>query len=126
MKEIEKRRVSKRIEENIAYLKPELGVGKSFDVIQLNVEYAERKMTLFFIDGLVKDDILHLLMKFLTNVKKEQLEPDVLHKLVKTYIPYVEVELTDDLDKAIDTVLAGPTALVVDGIEKIILIDLFC
>lgn len=123
MKEKAKKPVSRNIEENIAYLKPELGVGKSFDVIQLNVEYAERNMTLFFIDGLVKDDILHLLMKFLTNIKKEQLEPDVLHSLVKTYIPYVEVELTDDLDKAIDTVLAGPTALVVDGIEKIILID---
>lgn len=118
-----KRPVKAKIEENIAYLRPELGVEKSFDVIQLDVEYADRRMALFFIDGFVKDDILHLLMKFLAKVDKEQLEPNVLQKLVKTYIPYVEVEMTDDLDKAADTVLAGPTALVVDGVEKIILID---
>lgn len=111
------------IEENIAFLRPELGIGKSFDLIQLDVEYAERKMTLFMVDGLVKDNALHLLMKFLAKVKKEQLESNVLQKLVKTDIPYVEISIESDLDKVVDTVLAGPTALVVDGIDKVIMID---
>ncbi len=118
-----KNQVNTNIEENIAFLRSELGVGKSFDVIQLDVVYAERKMTLFMIDGLVKDDALHLLMKFLAKVKKEQLETNVLQKLVKTNIPYVEISVEADLDKVVDTVLAGPTALVVDGIDKIIIID---
>lgn len=43
--------------------------------------------------------------------------------MVKTYIPYVEVETADDLDKVADMVLAGPTALAIDGITKMILID---
>ncbi|MDF2902895.1 MAG: GerA spore germination protein [Bacillus sp. (in: firmicutes)] len=115
--------VKTNIEENIAFLRPELGVGKSFDIIQLDVEYAERKMTLFMVDGLVKDNALHLLMKFLAKVKKEQLESNVLQKLVKTDIPYVEIGIESDLDKVVDTVLAGPTALVVDGIDKVIMID---
>lgn len=120
---MEKKAVKARIEENIAYLRPELGVGKSFDVIQLDVEYAERRMALFMIDGLVKDDTLHLLLKFLAKVEKDQLEPNVLQKLMKVYIPYIEIDMVDDLDKAVDTVLAGPTALVVDGVDKIIIID---
>ncbi|AGK54915.1 spore germination protein [Bacillus sp. 1NLA3E] len=115
--------VKSNIEENIAFLRPELGIGKSFDLIQLDVEYAERKMTLFMVDGLVKDNALHLLMKFLAKVKKEQLESNVLQKLVKTDIPYVEISIESDLDKVVDTVLAGPTALVVDGIDKVIMID---
>lgn len=115
--------VKTNIGENIAFLRSELGVEISFDVIQLDVEYAERKMSLFLIDGLVKDDLLHLLMKFLSKVEKEQLEPNVLQKLVKTNLPYVEIDMVDDLDKVVDTVLAGPTALVVDGVDKVIIID---
>jgi stage V sporulation protein AF len=123
MEENTKKTVYKKLDDNVKYLKEALGVDKSFDVLQLDVEYAERKMAFYFIDGFVKDDILHLLMKFLAKLSPEDLEPDALHKLLKTYIPYVEVESTDDLDKVVDMVLAGPTALVVDGIDKVILID---
>ncbi|MFE8702475.1 spore germination protein [Cytobacillus sp. FJAT-54145] len=123
MKEAPKKLVHSELKENVAYLKEALGVEKSFDVIQLDVEYAEKEMAFYFIDGFVKDDILHLLMKFLARVNKDELESDTLEKLLKTYIPYVEVETTDDLDNVVSMVLAGPTALVVDGIDKVIIID---
>lgn len=115
--------VVQNIEDNLSYLNDTLAVDKSFDVIRLDVVYASRKMALFLVDGFAKDDILHYLMKILLDLKKEDLEPDPLEKLLKTYIPYVEVEATDDLDKVVDAVLSGPTALIVDGIEKAILID---
>jgi stage V sporulation protein AF len=117
------KKVSTDIRENVLFLKEELGIGKSFDIIQLEVEYAEKEMVLYFVDGFAKDDILHLLMKFLAKVKKEDLEANTLEKLMKTFLPYVELEATDDLNKVVDTVLAGPTALVVDGLDKVILID---
>jgi stage V sporulation protein AF len=119
----EKKKVSKKIEENITFLKEKLGVDKSFDVIHIDLQYAGTNMAMFLIDGFVKDDILHLLMKFLAGLDASQLEEQPLEKLLKTYIPYVEIEKTDDLDKVVNSVLAGPTALVVDGIEFIILID---
>ncbi|KAF0818392.1 Stage V sporulation protein [Bacillus sp. ZZV12-4809] len=115
--------VKDSLKDNIEYLRDALGVDKSFDVIQLDVEYAEREMALYLVDGFVKDDILHYLMKMLAGLDAEQLEGDTLSRLIKTYIPYVEVETTDDLDKVVDMVLAGPTALVVDGIDEVILID---
>ena len=115
--------VQSKIETNIQYLKEQLGVGKSFDVIHLDLEYAGRKMAMFLIDGLVKDDLLHLLQKFFAKLKPEDIEPSALDKLLKTYIPYVEVDKNKDLDAVVDTVLAGPTALLVDGIDKVILID---
>ncbi|MFS0780927.1 spore germination protein [Bacillus sp. 1P06AnD] len=115
--------VSTDIEKNTAYLNKALGVDKSFDVIRLDVVYAGRKMALYLIDGFVKDDILHYLMKILLDLQEEDLLPDPLEKLLKTYIPYVEVEATNDLEKIADTVLAGPTALIVDGLDQAILID---
>lgn len=116
-------KASANLAENTAYLTNALGVDKSFDVIRLDVEYAEREMALYLVDGFVKDDILHYLMKLLSGLSKEQLEEHTLHKLVKTYIPYVEVETTKDLDEVVGAVLAGPTALVVDGVDEVILID---
>src|SRR5690606_15036336 len=115
--------VSTSLKENQDYLKEALGVDKSFDVIQVDVRYAGKDMSMFLIDGLIKDDILHLLQKFLAKQDEKILNIDGLEKLIKTYIPYVEVESTDDLDKAVDMVLAGPTALVIDGIDRVILID---
>jgi stage V sporulation protein AF len=115
--------VKENLKENIEYLREELGVGKSFDVIQLDVEYAGREMALFLVDGFAKDDIMLQIMKLLAKLEEGALDADTLKKLVKTYIPYVEVETTDDLDKVVDMVLAGPTALAVEGISEIILID---
>ncbi|WP_193751452.1 spore germination protein [Bacillus coahuilensis] len=117
------KKVSKHFQENIDYLNDILAVDESFDVIQLDLLYAERKMAMYLVDGFVKDDILHYIMKLLADLTPDQLEEEPLEKLLKTYIPYVEVESVDDLTKVVDGVLAGPTALLVEGVDKAILID---
>lgn len=119
----EKITVSKNIHENINNLRQILGIGKSFDVIQLDLLYAERDMAVFFIDGFIKDDVFVQIMKLLSGLKAEEISDHPLEKLLRSYIPYVEIETTDDLQKVADMVLAGPTALIVDGIDKAILID---
>lgn len=123
MEQQPKKPVKSALKDNVDYLKEALGVDKSFDVIQLDAEHAGRKMAFYFIDGFVKDDILLHLMKIFIKLKEEDIKPDTLQKLVKSYIPYVEVETTNDLEKVVEGVLAGPTALVVDGVEEVILID---
>ncbi|RDU37658.1 spore germination protein [Neobacillus piezotolerans] len=123
MKADVKNKVSTSLGANVDFFKKELGVGKSFDVIHLEVEYAGRKMALFMVDGLVKDDMLHLLLKFMANLKEDQLQDATIQQLMKSYLPYIELDSTDDLDKAVDMVLAGPTALVVEGASEVIIID---
>ncbi|ASN05235.1 spore germination protein [Virgibacillus necropolis] len=110
-------------QENVDYLHKQLGVDESFDVIHLNLEYAGRKMSLFLIDGFAKDKILHYVMKLFSQLEPKDLEPDPLKKLIKTYIPYIELGHNKDLNKTIDLVLGGPTALIVEGIDEIIMID---
>src|SRR5690606_8116571 len=121
--EKEKQPLFSSYEQNNSYMQDRLQVDKSFDIVNLDLEYVGRKMSMFFIDGFAKDDILHLIMKFLAKLEPEQLEPDTLNKLLKTYLPYIELDQVDDLNQAADTVLAGPTALLVEGINKIIIID---
>lgn len=118
-----KRSLSKSFTNNVDFLHDYLGVEKSFDVIQLDLHYAGRDMAMFMIDGFVKDDIMLYLMRFLADLDEEKLQPDPMVKLLKTYIPYVELATVDDLIEAGDTVLGGPTALVIEGLDKIIMID---
>ncbi|MGN8645477.1 spore germination protein [Gracilibacillus sp. HCP3S3_G5_1] len=110
-------------EKNVQYIHDYLGIDKSFDLIHLDVEYAGKKMALFLIDGLVKDEMMHRLMRFLAELEKGELEGHTLEKLIKRYIPYVEIDKEKDLHKAAELVLAGPTALVVEGLDHIIMID---
>lgn len=122
-KKEEKKLVSSKIEENKKYLRENLGVNESFDVIELELFYGGRDMVLYSVDGFVKDNILLLIFKLFVKLKPEDLETNPLDQLLKTYIPYIEVGKIDDLEKIVDTVLAGPTVLIVDGMDQAILID---
>ncbi|MCF6408466.1 spore germination protein [Pseudalkalibacillus salsuginis] len=107
----------------IAYIKEELGIDKSFDQIHLELDYAGKRMSLFMIDGFVKDDIMHYLMKLLSKLDPEDLDPDPLTKLMRTHLPYMEIEEQADLEKAIDFSLGGPSLLIVEGVDTVIVID---
>ncbi|WP_174615509.1 spore germination protein [Virgibacillus ihumii] len=109
--------------DNVDYMKKQMGIGESFDALHLDLHYAGRDMSMFLLDGFAKDKILNRLMTLLADLEPEQLEPDPLVKLIKTYLPYIEISTEDDLNKSLFWVLSGGAALVVDGIDKIIIID---
>ncbi|MFC4558811.1 spore germination protein [Virgibacillus kekensis] len=121
--EKEKQLLFSSFDKSVEYMKDRLAVDESFDVIYLDLEYAGRKMAMFLIDGFAKDEIMHYIMKLLAKLEPEQLEPDPLRKLFKTYIPYIEIGKEEDLNKAADTTLGGPITLIVEGLEEIIMID---
>ncbi|WP_096156885.1 MULTISPECIES: spore germination protein [Bacillus] len=110
-------------ERDVEYLKERLAVDKSFDLIYLDLYYAGRKVGLFLVDGFGKDEVMLFIMKFLSDLTPEQLEEEPLEKLLKKYIPYVELDEEDDLERVVDQVLAGPTAMVIEGLSKVVIID---
>lgn len=115
--------LSTNLKENTEIMREYLGVEKSFDVIHLDLNYANKDMAIFFIDGFIKDDIFLHIMSLLAELKEEDLEEHTLDRLLKRYIPYVELATERDLINAANQVLAGQTALIVDGIDQAILID---
>ncbi|MBU9712252.1 spore germination protein [Evansella tamaricis] len=118
-----KKPASTELDKNISYLKEELAVDKSFDLIYIDLEYDEVKMALFAVDAFAKDQALTQIQRELIQFKKEKVKGNLIQRLTKTRIPFIEIENTTDLDNAIDQVLAGQTIFVVDGYEDIILVD---
>lgn len=121
--ESRKHLVSSDFEKNIAFLKDELGVDASFDLIHLELKHGGRRMGLFLVDGFGKDTALTQIQRELNRLPEDGLKENPLDTLMQHQIPYVEIAKSDDLDEVIDEVLAGPAALVIEGIEQVILLD---
>lgn len=115
--------IAKSFDENISYLQEALRVDTSFDVIHHKLEYGHRKFALFFIDGFAKDDMMLQIMKDLARLEERDLTKQPIEYLVRTVIPYIEVETTDDLEEVIGQVLAGQAAFIIEGAEQAILLD---
>ncbi|SEN54845.1 stage V sporulation protein AF [Amphibacillus marinus] len=115
--------VKRDYQNRINYLSNELAVDESFDLVKLELDYADREMCIFLVDGFVKDEVLMFLLHFLSELTADQLEQNGFEKLMKSYIPYAEIAAEPDLDKIIDQVLSGPAALIIEGFTQAILID---
>lgn len=102
-----------------------LPVGRSFDVIERVISVGERDTYLYFIDGFIKDEVMQRIMsEFFTTTPKEMRDLPSAADFSKYKIPYVEVALQIDPGKAIDAVLSGQTAMLIEGYSEIILMDL--
>ncbi|MEW5784884.1 MAG: spore germination protein [Bacillota bacterium] len=119
-----KTKISKKIEENLEYLKKRLGIGESnFDVILKEIVIGGKKAALLFVDGFTNNDNSSFILRAILNVRREEIIPDPLDKLLRHIIPYGEVSPINDLEEAIRETLAGPMILFVDGERQALVID---
>ena len=116
--------VDRSLKKNLEYLKDKLGIGITFDIIVREICIGERDAALIFIDGFVKDRETSAIMKSLMDgIPRGELGVNGVEKILTRYLPYFEVDTTDDLDDGIDQMLAGPMLLLVDGLTSAIVID---
>lgn len=120
-----KTEISKKLSENIQYLNERLAIGeKNFDIILKEIVIGGKKAALLFIDGFTSNDISTLILQTILSVRREDIFPGILDKLLHHLIPYVEVTPINDLEEAIRETLAGPMLLLVDGERQGLLIDI--
>ncbi len=103
-------------------LKEILHYDKSFDIVERQIKIADKNAALYFVDGLIKDDIMEKILEFFY----KQVKPNDMtsaETFRNSFVPYVEVDLTNSLDKLSTAVLSGICGLLVDSFDKAILID---
>lgn len=115
-------KITNNANDNISMLRERLYADDSFDIVYRTVHICNRTACLLFVDGLVKDDITEKIMEFFFSVSNEDFMKDA-HTFSKNCVPYFEVDMSDDAEKICTQILCGVTALTVDGIDKVILID---
>lgn len=115
--------LGKDYDENLTFLKQELGEGKNFDLIVREFTVFDRKAALIFFDGFAKDEIMVEVMKSLFTVEPPALVSNNLKQLLAKGLPYLEVNPENKIDDILYAVLSGALILLVDKIDQAFIID---
>lgn len=111
------------LEQNRRELDRVLHIEENFDIIHRDIRIAGKDASLYYIDGMVKDEVLEKVIQSLFSVKEKDMPDDVM-SFTQKLVSYTENELCDDLDKLLKNLLSGVTALLLNGYDQAILLDL--
>lgn len=111
-------------EKDLLELSSILRTDVNFDTVKRDFIIGGRRATLFFLDGFIKDEVFEKILEFLLRIPPEEL--DDIHNMRDfslTKLPYVEVAFEKDAHLATLGVLSGQSAIIIDGIEDVLLVD---
>ncbi|MBQ8174259.1 MAG: spore germination protein [Clostridia bacterium] len=100
--------MSRNYGENVAHFRERLRVAENFDVVERHLSVGEDELTLFYIDGFIKDGVMLRLMQNFCSMKGlYRGEKDACRRFADSNVPYVEVERTSDAAHLTMMVMSG-------------------
>ena len=115
------RTLAKDYRENVEFMDRTLRVAESFDVLCKTLRLPDGELSLYFIDGFVKDTVMQKLMTHFLSVKKM---PPTAGDFMRSSLPYVETDVTADVDVMIQMVMSGATLVLGSSFgDEAIIID---
>lgn len=116
-------KISKKLQENIDAIDKEVELDKNFDLMLRKFKVGPKDAIMLFVDAFAKDLEMLQITKVLQNLTREEMVPNTINKLIEEKIGYMEVETVETINETIDEVLAGPLAILIDGQDTAILLD---
>ncbi len=110
------------LQADMAFLNSRLDVEKNFDIIYRVIQIGGKEACMYLIDGFCKDDLVQKLLQYFMDLTPDKL-PEDMHALSKQFTPYVEVDIQEQWDTVIHSLLSGIFVLLIDGYRKALLID---
>ena len=119
------RRLTSSYGENIRILDDIFNVRDNFDLIKKTLKIGRDELTLYYVDGLIKDSELSKMMTHFFSLKSLSVGSGTSAlKFIETNLPYVEADVTDKIDFIVQMVLSGATVMLGSTFgESAILID---
>ena len=104
------KKLSPSYEENLAALKALLRPGENFDLICREVKVAGKSAAFFYVDGMTKDEVMQKLLQYFIDMKSIEKTPSPARAFCER-VPYVEVDVTEDLDHTVTMILSGASVM---------------
>ncbi len=119
----ENKRLSADYKQNVALMDSILRTEDNFDIIKKTLTIGDDEMTLYYIDGFVKDTVMSKLMIYLISLKGLGKGADgshaegergrearlVVEDFINAHVPYVETDSTDKVETMVQMVMSGAT-----------------
>ncbi len=103
-------------------LKRELRLDDSFDLICKDTVIGGKDACFFFVDGFTKDEVMQKLLSGFYTIKAQDM-PATAEAFSTSQLPYIEVDVVSDMEQTITSILSGMTALLIDGYDSAICMD---
>ena len=92
----------------VQHFESKLCVRENFDIIKKVLKIGDGEITLFYIDGLIKDGAMQKLFIYLLSLKKMPVDAKAF---LEENMPYVECDVTENEDTMLQMVLSGATLM---------------
>ncbi|HEY4552087.1 MAG TPA: spore germination protein [Bacillaceae bacterium] len=106
-----------------AYFKERVGLGKSFDIGQRKLTILQKDVHIYYVNGLADSMIILQIIKVLVGLNDKQKTGTNLFDLVKNRLIHESVQTVKTMDEMVDQVLSGLIAVVVEGSEAALVVD---
>ena len=107
------RKLSTNYNENVSTLDAIFSVNENFDILKKTLIIGEDELTLYFIDGFVKDAVMQKMMVHFLSLKSLGERTDrTAQDFLFHNVPYVEADVTDDIDVIVQMMLSGATVMI--------------
>ena len=97
-------------------------VGRNFDVVNTVFDVADRKAKLYFIDGFINSETSEHLLTFMMSIQDSIKKDMTAQEFAQSAVAYLELEISDSMDKIAKVVYSGAIALIIDGFDKVFLV----
>ena len=119
------KRLSMDYRENVDYLDRVFRVKENFDIIKKPLTIGSDELTLYYIDGFVKDAVMGKMMIYFLSLKGlGKPSADAAQRFLDAHVPYVETDLCESVDSITQMMLSGAVVMLGSSFgDKAILID---
>ena len=117
-------RLSEDFRKNVDYFNETLGVGRSCDVVSRDYVIGGRRARLWVIDGYGKDATLERMGAFWLSIPAEAMRQlEQMQAFADRFITFTEVDVSQNPEEIVTSVLMGKTLLLAEGLSGAALID---
>ncbi|HAX74025.1 MAG TPA: spore germination protein [Firmicutes bacterium] len=115
MPDIQFKNIDKNLDQNFKILEADLGIGKSFDVGSREIIVLGRRISFFYVTGLVSSElVVDLITQLLLLNNLEENRSDIF-KLIHNRLVHQQVTVQENLLKFETEVLSGLIGVLIDG-----------
>ena len=106
-------------DKDISFIDGILRVNESFDMIKRELIIGKKRAVMYYVDGFVKAEMMQKLMVHLSTLENLGDGSDLAADIAaKSFIPSVEVDVTDKIDSIVLSIMSGCTAFLSESFGK--------
>lgn len=105
-------RLSENYKENVEQLDSLFRVKENFDIIKKPLTVGQDELTLYYIDGFVKDAVVSKMMIYFLSLKSlGDGDGNTAQKFLDAHVPYVETDLCESVETLTQMMLSGAVVM---------------